>query len=57
MKARCFLTSKINSQRAQNIGGKIDKMVQNIEEVVSLFEELFDIEFKDSWTVPVASMR
>ncbi len=32
-------------------------MVQNIEEVVTLFEELYDIEFKDSWTVPVASMR
>jgi len=31
--------------------------VVNQEEAVALFEELFGIEFKDSWTVPVDSMR
>jgi methylmalonyl-CoA/ethylmalonyl-CoA epimerase len=31
--------------------------VVNQEEAVALFEELFGIEFKDTWTVPVDSMR
>ena len=30
--------------------------VENQDEVVDLFEELFDIEFKDSWTVPIYDM-
>jgi methylmalonyl-CoA/ethylmalonyl-CoA epimerase len=31
--------------------------VVNQEEAVALFEDLFGIEFKDAWTVPVDSMR
>jgi len=47
--------------------GKMGRIVENIEEVVlavshqeeavALFEELFGIEFEDSWTVPVDSMK
>jgi len=31
--------------------------VEHQEEVVTLFEDLFDIEFKDSWTVPADRMK
>lgn len=31
--------------------------VENQAETVALFEELFDLEFKDSWTVPVDNMK
>ena len=31
--------------------------VEHQDEVVALFEELFGLEFKDSWTVPVDSMK
>jgi methylmalonyl-CoA/ethylmalonyl-CoA epimerase len=30
--------------------------VENQDEVVALFENLFDLEFKDSWTVPADNM-
>jgi len=30
--------------------------VENQEEVVALFEDLFELEFKDSWTVPADDM-
>ena len=43
------------------------RIIENIEEIVlavghqeetvALFEELFGIEFKDSWTVPADSMK
>jgi methylmalonyl-CoA epimerase len=46
---------------------KMSRVVENIEEVVlavqdqdkavALFEDLFGLEFKDSWTVPADSMR
>ena len=31
--------------------------VENQDEAVSLFEELFGLEFKESWTVPVDDMK
>ena len=31
--------------------------VEHQEEVVTLFEDLFDIEFKESWTVPADKMK
>jgi methylmalonyl-CoA/ethylmalonyl-CoA epimerase len=31
--------------------------VENQDEVVGLFEDLFDLDFKDSWTVPADNMK
>jgi len=31
--------------------------VENQDEAVALFEELFGLEFKDSWTVPIDKMK
>ena len=31
--------------------------VENQDEAVTLFEELFGLEFKDSWTVPIDKMK